>query len=76
MATFTTPEQVAQLMIEGFTDRVKAQLKKEILDKLMPDVDAAVDLAFAGFKVAVEQHKDMVNIASVVRVILEKRSYS
>lgn len=73
MATVLTSDEVAKLMVEGFTDRIRQNIKDQILAKVMPDIDAAADVALAGFKVAVEQQESYVNMDSIIKVILEKR---
>ena len=68
-----TPEEVAKLMVDGFTDRVRQILITDILKKIMPDVEAAADNALEGFKIAVQHHRDYAKMESIVKVILEKK---
>lgn len=68
-----TGEEAAKAMLDGLTSRIRTELKARILERIDPDVNAAVDAALDGFKTAIESYRDYAHMQDVVRVIIERR---
>lgn len=68
-----TPEDLAEAMARGLEDRIREHLKARILERIEPDIQAALDSAIEAFKLDVTAWHDMANMRDVVKVIVERR---
>jgi hypothetical protein len=68
-----TGEEASKAMLEGLTSRIRSELKARILERIEPDVNAAVDAALDGLKTAIESYRDHANMRDVVRIIIERK---
>jgi actin-related protein len=68
-----TGEDASKAMLEGLTSRIRSELKARILERIEPDVNAAVDAALDGFKGAIESYRDYAQMRDVVQIIIERR---
>jgi hypothetical protein len=73
VASSHNPHTVAEALLDGFVDRFRHEIKERLLAAVMPDIDAAADAAFAGFKIAVERQGNFFSMEEIVKVVLEKK---
>jgi hypothetical protein len=66
-------EDVSEAMLRGLTDHVRAALRKRIMDRIEPDVDAAVEAGLATFEAAIQAHCDPMQMRDTIQVILKDR---
>lgn len=71
-----TGEQASKAMLEGLTSRIREELKRRILERIEPDVDAAVEASLQAFKVTIESYREAHNMRDTVRVLIERRDVS
>lgn len=72
MAGFSSDTMLG-VMHEALIQHVRDKLKKDILDALTPDIDAAVDAAAATMKTRLEASKDFQFNELFIKFIVEKR---
>lgn len=66
-------DAVAEAMIDGLMSRVRSELRARILERIEPDISAAVDAAAASFEVAVKAYHEPHERMATVRVLIERR---
>jgi hypothetical protein len=62
----------SKAMLDGLTNMVRDNLRKRIVEKIQPDIDAAVEDALASFKAAIETYRDPLHMRDTVRVLIER----
>jgi len=60
-------------MIEGLTSCIRNELRKRIMERIEPDINAAVDAGIAAFKTTIESWRDPETMRDVVRVLIERK---
>lgn len=79
MASIATAHQIltsteaSEAMLDGLTERIRAELRKKIVERIEPDINAAIDAAMESFKIAIEAHRDHYHMQDTIRVLLERR---
>ncbi len=68
-----TSEMATKAMLDGLTDRIRSDLKARILEKIEPDINAAVEASIESLKLAIESHRDYTHMQDVIKFIVEKR---
>jgi hypothetical protein len=59
-------------MLDGLTSRIRDALRQRILDRIEPDIQAAVDAGLASFKATIESYRDPMHMRDTVRVLIER----
>jgi hypothetical protein len=72
LSQFTTAD-ASQAMLQGLLDRIRADLKVRILERIEPDIEAALDSAIAAFKVSINRKLDASDAIEVIKVLIERR---
>lgn len=68
-----TGEEASKAMLEGLTSRIRSELKARILERIEPDVNAALDAALEGLKAAIHSYRDHAQLRDVVKIIIERK---
>lgn len=68
-----TSDQAAQAMLDGLMTVIKASLRERIMERIRPDIDAAVEAGCSALQVAVQGWQDPVMMRAVVKVLIEDR---
>jgi hypothetical protein len=68
-----TGDQAQRAMLEGLTSRIRDELRKRIMQRIEPDIEAAVDAGLAAFKATVESYRDPMMMRDTVRVLIERK---
>lgn len=68
-----TADQAVEAMLDGLTSRIRAALREIIMERLAPDVDAAVEAGVASLKMAIEAHTDQYHMNNVVNILIIKK---
>ena len=65
--------KASQAMLDGLTTLIRDELRLRIMEKIEPDIDAALDAGLAAFKITIESYREPHNLRDVVRVLIERR---
>lgn len=69
-----TSDEASKAMLAGLTELIRDKLRARIMDRIKPDVDAAVDEALAQFKTTIEGYREPHNMRNTVRVLIENKT--
>jgi len=64
---------VQQAMLQGLTDLVRTNLKKIILERIEPDIEAAIDSSLETFKCSLSSMVDFRGMERFIKVIVERK---
>lgn len=59
-------------MLDGLTSLIRANLREAIMERIEPDIRAAIDTAMDTFKVRIEASEDAVRGHPVVNVLIDR----
>jgi hypothetical protein len=77
MALFAPrPEELTNAMTDALIGSIRDALKARILERLEPDLNAAVDAGMETFKTTIAAWKDHASYDTIIKVILEDRRQS
>jgi len=68
-----TGEEASKAMLDGLTSHIRAALKDKIMERLQPDIDAAIDAGMETFKAAIQSYHEARNMRDTIRVLIERR---
>ena len=71
-----TGKRASDAMIEGLVSTIRTELRKRILERIEPDIQAAINGSLESFKVAIESYRDYANMRYTVSVLIERRDIS
>ena len=68
-----TGEAASRAMLDGLTSTIRDELRKRILERIEPDIQAAVNAGLESFKVTIESYRENGPMRDTVRVLIERR---
>lgn len=66
-------EEASKAMLDGLTSRIRNELRKRILERIEPDIEAAVNAGLAAFKTTIETWREPHNMRDTIRVLIERK---
>lgn len=66
-------DEMATIMLDGLMDRIRMSLRERIMERIQPDIDAAVEAGCETFRAAVASYLDPMGMRQVVKVLIEDR---
>lgn len=60
-------------MIEGLEDLIRTRLRERIMERIEPDIKAAIDSSIEHFKATIETYRDPYQMRDTIKVIIERR---
>ena len=69
------PEGLVPHMHAMLVETIRQNLKRQVLEALEPDVEAAADEAVAALKLTVKSMEDFLTSTQMIKIILEKRGF-
>lgn len=69
-----TGEEASRAMIDGLTSRIRDELRRIIMARIEPDIQAAIDAGLDSFKATIESYRDPMMMRDTVNVLIERRS--
>lgn len=60
-------------MLRALVDRIRNNLKERILERIQPDIEAAIDSSLEAFKVSLQSLHDTEYQRDTVRILIERK---
>lgn len=67
-----TNEAVVQALVDEFTSAVRVGLREKIMERLEPDIAAAVDAGVASLKTVIEAYADHQHQRTIINVLIKQ----
>lgn len=68
-----TSDEIHAAMLDGLMGRIRASPRERIMERMQPDIDAAVEAGCETFRAAVASYHDPMEGRQVVKVLIEDR---
>jgi len=66
-----TWSMLGQAMLDGLLSHIRDNLRSKIMERVQPDMDAAVEAAISELKVRILSHQDYMGAHPVISVLID-----
>ena len=68
-----TNEKMSTAMLEGLLGCIRSELRERILERIEPDIKAAVDAAVETFKINIHQYHELEYGRDMIKLMIERK---